>query len=386
MTKAKQAVFKGPYDLEVQERDLPEIQEDGLLIKIEAASICGSDGHGIKGTPKTPTAIGHELCGEVVKIGTEANRKIHVFGGELEIGDRIAIYPWITCGYCGGCMRHGDGVCMICDNGFCYGGSETIGKSQIEAGVDVYPHFKGGFAEYLYIFPGTYVWKIPADMPSEIASLLDPLAVGVRAVEMAQTEAGVLNESLNTSTQAVVTGAGPIAALTALVLKMMGCEKVILTGTSDKKLQIAQEISNADELINIKGLSEEERIQKVIDMTNGGADLVIQCANNVAASIEALQMTRKLGTYVEIGVPFGWGESKEIDLPQLVFSKNVKITGLVANHPQAFDKAFHILKRHKELNLDKIFTHKFTTLEDLLPTIKKMNDEDYMKGVLILAK
>lgn len=386
MATGKLAVFKGPYHLDIEEMEIPEVKDDGLLIKIEATSICGSDGHGIKGTPLAPTTIGHELCGRIVKMGKDANRSLHVFGGPLEVGDRITIYPWITCGYCGGCLSHGDGVCMICENGFCYGGADTIGESPITADVADAPHFKGGFAEYTYIFPGTYVWKVPEDMPSEIASLLDPLAVAVRAVEMAQEQAGVLNENLTTSTTAVVTGAGPIAALTGMVLKLMGCERVILTGTKDEKLKIAQEISKADDVVNVSGMSEEEKVQKILEMTDGGADLVIQCANNVAASVEALQMVKKLGTYIELGVPFGWGEKKELDLPKLVFSKNAKIMGLVANHPRAFDKAFHILKRHKELNLDKIFTHQFSSLDELLPTIKKMRDADYMKGVMILEK
>jgi hypothetical protein len=82
----------------------------------------------------------------------------------------------------------------------CYGGSETIGKSKISASVAEFPNFKGGFAEYTYLFPGTFVWKIPDDMPSEIAALLDPMAVAVRAIAMTQTESGVLTEALNTST------------------------------------------------------------------------------------------------------------------------------------------------------------------------------------------
>lgn len=89
----------------------------------------------------------------------------------------------------------------------------------------------------MYIFPGTYVWKLPEDMPSEIASLLDPLAVCARAIEMAQTEPGVLGESLNTNTNAVVIGEGAIGIMTAMLLKIMGCRNVILTGHKDEKLK-----------------------------------------------------------------------------------------------------------------------------------------------------
>ena len=273
---------------------------------------------------------------------------------------------------------------MVCENAFMYGGADTFGSNPITAKAYKEPYFKGGFGEYVYIFPGTYVWKLPEDMPSEIASLLDPLAVVMRAIEMAQTESGVLGESLNTNTNAVVIGEGAIGIMTAMVLKYMGCQTVILTGHKDEKLKIAQEISKCDYIVNSKTTSKEERFAYIKDITNGGPDLVIQCANNSYASIEGLELVRKLGTYVEVGVPFGWGDKFEVDLPQLIFSKNVKINSLAANTAQTFNKAFHLLERYKEIPFEKLLTHRFYSLEDLVPTMEHMRDVDYIKGVMIL--
>ncbi|MDO4272785.1 MAG: alcohol dehydrogenase catalytic domain-containing protein [Eubacteriales bacterium] len=382
--RGKLAVFRGPYDITIEEYKLPEVKEDGILIKVEAASICGSDGHGVKMTPDEPCTIGHEFAGRIIAMGEKANESIYSFGGPLKVGDRIVPYPWITCGTCPDCLEQGNGVCMICENGFCYGGRDTMGTSKITASVEDAPHFKGGFAEYVYIFPGTYVWKIPEDMPSTIASLLDPLAVAVRAVEMAQTEAGVPGESLNTSTQAVVIGAGAVGILTAMILKIQGCQKVIVTDFKKEKLQLAKEISGCDEVLDSSTMSLEERISKIRTLTGQGPHLVIQCANSTRASIEGLQMVRKLGTYIEVGVPFGFGEEFKIDLPRLAFSKNVRINSLVANSPRVFHKAFHLLERHTKYPFFKLFTHKFYCLEDLLPTIGKMGDSDYIKGIMIL--
>lgn len=381
---AKMAVLKGPNHLDIESFPLPEVKDDGMLIKIEATSICGSDAHSIRSTPAQPSPLGHEFTGEIVEMGERANETIYSFSGPLKVGDRIAVYPWITCGTCPECMRHGNGVCMVCENAFMYGGQETFGHSKYTADAYEVPHFKGGFAEYVYIFPGTYVWKLPEDMPSEIASLLDPLAVCARAIEMAQTEPGVLGESLNTNTNAVVIGEGAIGIMTAMLLKIMGCRNVILTGHKDEKLKKAQEISRCDYVINSNKMEKEERFRYIREITDGGPDLVIQCANNTRASIEGLELVRKLGTYVEVGVPFGFGETFEVELPQLIFSKNVKINSLASNSQRVFDKAFHLLERYQEFPFEKLLTHKFYSLEELMPTMQKMRDVDYIKGVMIL--
>jgi len=68
-----------------------------------------------------------------------------------------------------------------------------------------------------------------------------------------------------------------------------------------------------------------------------------------------------------------------INLPKVVFERNVRVTSVVANYPKTFDRAFRLLKRHKELPFHKLITHEFYSLDDLLPTIKKMGDPDYLK-------
>jgi threonine dehydrogenase-like Zn-dependent dehydrogenase len=146
----------------------------------------------------------------------------------------------------------------------------------------------------------------------------------------------------------------------------MGIEKVILTNTSEPKLQLAASIARADEAIVLGKYGGGDRVKLITDLTNGGADLVIQCANTTAASVEGLQMVRKLGTYVEIGVPFGFDAKTRVDLPRIVFSKGARIMSLVANNPASFDRAFQLLKRHRRYPFDKILTHRFHSLGNLL--------------------
>ncbi|MDC7241673.1 MAG: alcohol dehydrogenase catalytic domain-containing protein [Spirochaetales bacterium] len=198
----KAAVWKGRYDIEVRDLPVPEVKDDGLLIKVNAAGICGTDGHLIHDDPPYEAIMCHEVTGTVVSMGSRANESLNVFGGPLKEGDRIVLYPWITCGKCPGCLSTRPGTCTVCDSSFVYGvpysrlGLE--GEETISSDISNWPYFMGGFAEYTYVFPETYVWKVPDSMPSEIAVLLDPMAVAMRALELTRTGPGIADAGLTT--------------------------------------------------------------------------------------------------------------------------------------------------------------------------------------------
>lgn len=386
---AKIAGLKGYYDIEVYDYPIPEPMDDSVLIKVEAAAICGSE-HGLVEYKEEhePGVMGHEFCGRVVKIGKNANKSLHVFGGELKIGDRIVVYPHVTCGHCSGCLRFGNGVCGACNDEFFYGGGWDDFEVPEEKSeyCSKWPHFKGGFGEYVHVFGATYCWKVPDDMPSEIATLLDPMAVAMRAVEEAMTTMGALDEGISTSTKALIVGAGPIGIMAGMILKTMGVEQLIITDFKNKKQELAKEIAGADVVLNVSDMSVEERIEKISKLTGGGADVVINSANHPASCIEALQMVRFLGHYVEIGNANSWANPDfrtSINPAAVIFEKNAHVTSVCANSPSTFDRAFRILKRHRELPIHKFITHRFEKLEELLPTIRHMKDDDYLKGVWI---
>ena len=384
---AKLATIDGPWQVSVREYPVPHPAEDCLVIKVDAAAICGSDGHFIKSdAPHGPGVDGHEFVGTIVEMGARANETIHCYGGEMKVGDRIAVYPHISCQHCDVCMTYGNGICC-CDNDFIYGGVLNHDSSNIKNhDPEQWPHFKGGFGEYVYIFPNTFVWKVPEGMPSKIAAILDPMAVAMRAVEQAMTSIGGLDEGISTTSSCLVIGAGPIGIMTGMILKAMGVEKLIMSDFMDEKLENAKNISGADVVLNMAGLSMEEQIQKVMDVTDGlGANVVISAANAPAAAIGGLQMVRKLGHYVEIGMAGGLGNRAPMDVQfhDIVFSRNVHITSVVANTPSCFDRAFRFLKRYKEFPFDKLVTHEFHSFDEFLPTLKKMSDPNYLKGVLV---
>lgn len=386
--KGRIAVNTGYYEMEIREYDIPEPDDDSLVIKIEAFCICGSDQHLIQMKNHAPGAEGHEFMGRIISIGKNANKTIHSYGGELKVGDRITVYPHITCGKCDSCMTYGDGICGTCENDYIYGGV-TMGTEGIKnPDPEKWPHFKGGFSEYCYIFPGTYVWKLPEDMPGEIAALIDPLAVAMRAVEQTMTAIGGLNEGFSTMSRCLVVGAGAIGIMTAMIFKLMGAKQVIITDFVEEKLRLAKEVSKADITLAVGEMSSPERIAKIYKLTEGGANIVINCANHPSSCIEALQMVRKLGIYVEIGnaIDFGSGLTSNINLAKVVFEKNAHITSVVANTPSCFNRAFDLLKRWKEYPFEKLLTHRFDSLEEIIPVMKKMRDKDFVKGVCVFKE
>jgi threonine dehydrogenase-like Zn-dependent dehydrogenase len=380
------AVWTGSHSIQLMQLPIPAAEEGGAVIKVDATAICGTDGSLFPLVPPYPVIMGHEVTGTIVDLGPRASDCLHVFGGPLRLGDRVALYPWVLCGNCPSCLELGSDMNSVCERSFCYGAPiEVFGlglREGLNSDANTYPHFKGGFAEYLYVFPGTYLWKVPDDMPSEIAALLDPMAVAVRAVELACKCPGVPEESFTTSSTILIIGDGPIGALCAWVSRIMGVEQIVIIGGRDPRLEIAQGLSGADHVMNYRSTSLEDRIRSIKDLTGGrGADVVFQCSNRAEAFVQGLEMMRRLGTLVEVGNAGELGNDVSINVGRHVCGKHATIVGLTANTSRTFNKAFHLLMRHKQHDFMRLFTH-VCSLESLEATLNSMKDEDYFKGIL----
>lgn len=389
MKTCKAAVWTGPSKIEVQDVRIPDVKDDGMLIKVNAAGICGTDIGLYPKTPPYPAILCHEITGAIVEMGKDANKTMNSFSGPLQVDDRISLYPWLTCGHCPNCLRYGAGSCSVCDNSFVYGvpyeNTGINGTPVMTSDISVEPYLKGGFAEYVYIQPGTYIWKVPDDMPDDIAALLDPMAVAVRGVEMAIRVPGPIEESFTTNSTVLVLGDGCIGILTALVAKVMGVKNVIMSGIYDNCLEFAKERSGADYVMNSATMSFEQRNEMIMDITDGiGADVVFGCVGNTKAFRDGVNMMKRVGTYVEIG-NVGEGKTVEFDLATDLCFKHATYHGMMINSPSAFNKAFGLLQRHEKLELGKIFTHR-CALDGLNETLSKGRDMDYVKGLVELNK
>ena len=368
---------------------MPRCDHDGMIIKLEAASICGTDIHLFDEDPKYPTILGHELCGRIVEMGTDVARSMRCYNGELKVGDRICVYPWVVCGTCENCLTYGIGACGVCDNSFVYGvpyealgfGGAPIRSNSVEEA----PYIKGGFGEYMYVFPGTFIWRIPEDMPSNVASLMDPMAVAMRGVELAMRTPGVFEDSFHLGSTCLIIGDGQIAAFVTVIARTLGIKHIIVSGFSDYKLELVKEISGADEVMNAGKLSIEER-RAIITKYNhkNGADVVFQCVGSPHAFRDGVNLLKTVGTLIEIG-NIGAGEPVDFYPGKDLCGKHATYIGMSVNTPNTFNKAFHMLSKYKELGLERIFTHK-ATLDTLGEVMSKGRDADYMKGWVDFSK
>ncbi len=171
------AVMLQPGQIEIREYDKPTPEDDSLILQVDKVGICGSDKHMYLGHTalKFPVIPGHEVVGTVAEIGKDANKVMNVMGGPIKTGDRITVVPGSkNCGRCYYCL-HVPGRPTLCSGRTIYGFSNS----------ETPPYLNGEFSECTYIHGNSWVYKIPDDIPEEIAVLTEPVAVATRAVERA---------------------------------------------------------------------------------------------------------------------------------------------------------------------------------------------------------
>lgn len=256
------AVYEGKENIVVRSVKKPSPEAGGLLAKVIACGICGTDiktYYGINSKVKPPQIIGHEFVG-----------KVEDFVEELEgfkLKDRVTMATTISCGLCEMCRQ---GLGNICDN------RKAIGYD--------YP---GAFAEYIAI-PALAVrrgnvLKVPEQVTDEEATLTEPLADVINAQFVCRIKPG---------DTVVVIGAGPIGCLHIEAARFFGATKLILTQRSQPRLELASKL-DIDGLIDVK---KKDPVSEVLRITEGkGADVVIVTAPDNQAQEQAIQMVKKNG-------------------------------------------------------------------------------------------
>jgi len=262
----KASVFLGARHLEVREVPVPAVAPDGMLVKVMACGICGSDIRnfvaGLRGGVSEQT-MGHEIAGIVEQTGGDVQDYLP--------GDRVAVAPDVSCG---GCIYCRQGLVNLCQN------HRMLGT-----------HWPGGFAQYVYL-PGEVlrhgmVSRIPGHLKYGAATLAEPLSSVIAAQENANVQLG---ETV------VVIGDGPIGCMHVEIARARGASKVILVGLS--RLRFAREFV-PDLLIDA---ASQDPVKAVLTATEGlGADVIITALPVAAAQAQAVQMARKRGRVVLFG-------------------------------------------------------------------------------------
>jgi L-iditol 2-dehydrogenase len=339
-------VYYGPRDVRLEESEVPEIDDKEILVKVHACGVCGTDVKTVmRGHPliKPPTVLGHEIAGEIIKIGKNVM--------EHRIGQRVVVAPYVP-----------DCTCYYC----------LHGRYTMCTGLYDQTPSPGGFAEFVKV-PDNIVKKgtleIPDAVSYEEASLTEPLACCLHGIEECHVDVG---DSI------AIVGDGPIGLMHLQLAKVKGATKTILSGQLNERLKLAEELG-ADVTINE---TEEKPVKKVMEETdNRGADAVIVAVGSVAAAEEGLKMVRKGGIINFFG---GFPGQSELKLdPNLVHYSEVTITGTFGFSHITFANALQLIGT-KKVNVDKLITHRFS-LNQVLTAIDVLAERKGLKAVVTIT-
>ena len=375
------AVLIAPGKYEIQELPIPELEDGGLLMKVEMSGICGTDKHTYVGEVKqyagteaemdTPFPIiqGHENVGTVAKISNRAAESLEFYGQKLSEGDRIVMCPDIVCGKCFYCNNvHGF---LWCQRMRSYGNSFTSAEN---------PYLVGGWSEYIYLRPDSFVYKAnPALSPREL--VLTEVFCITCSLDKLKEFSSYSNEGFNSGDTLVVQGVGPIGMLHMIKARIMGTGDIIAMDKSDYRLNMALEFG-ADVALNVDKTTPEERLATIKDMTDGrGADVVLEMSNSPHAFVEGIGVLRRGGAMLEMGSFVDTGEVT-INVHQHICGKNIRLIGLT-NHPiTGYGPSMKLMERYRDkYPFERLVTHRFA-LEDVDEAMRTAMSSDSMKVVL----
>ena len=369
------ATLVKPGEYELREYPLPDPAPGCALVKMEMSGICGTDKHTFQGYVtqygdrqlEFPIIQGHENVGTIAAIGGDG-RYTDYEGIPLRVGDRVVVGANVSCGQCYYC-RH-DFPYYCCEKTTDYGNNLSAKNP---------PHLFGGWSQYIYIVPGSFLVKVPDDLPSEVAVLTEIFAVSV-GLDRAKHMSAFPNESFRFDDTVVVLGVGPLGMCFLMKARMLGAGTIIAVDLSEYRLDFAKRLG-ADYVINAAKCSKTERLQMVKDLTNGrGADMVIETAGVPQAVPEALEMLRVSGLLVEAG---NFSDLGEIPLShhRHLCAQNVRILAVDGEEPAAYGPGMRQMARYmKHYPLREFVTHRFP-LREVNTAKRKAIEPDSMKVV-----
>lgn len=350
---AKVGLLTAKQRIEIKEFNIPAINDDEMLIKVEGCGICGTDVHEYKNDPFgiIPVVLGHEGTGEIIKIGK--NIKKDSSGKDLKLGDKIVTCV-IPCGECPVCLNHPDRT-NLCENAGIYG---LISDDNV--------HLNGWFGDYLVIRKGSTIFNV-SDMDLHSRILIEPAAVVVHAVERAKATG-----LLKFNSKVLVQGCGPIGLLLLSVLRTSGIENIIAVDGNEKRLEMAKRLG-ANETINImESSSFEETINKVKSVSDGlGVDFAFQCTGSPKAHSGIWKFIRRGGGLCEVGFFVDNGDAT-INPHFDLCNKEITAIGSWTYTPQDYLTTFDFIKRANGIGLPikELITHEFPleALQEALET------------------
>ncbi len=274
------AVFTGPGDpLSIQDIDKPEIAEDEMLVRVSHCGICGTDIHASREGPfmaPPNTVFGHEFSGEIVEVGKA------LATGDFAVGDRVTSLPFIK--------------------------DQTIGLGAAT----------GAYAEFVRVDPASVV-RIPAALDDLNGALVEPLAVGLHSVKMAE---GVDERRV------LIIGAGPIGLACAIWCRFFGARNVVISELSPARIKMANTLGFND-IVDPSG----DVAGQFAEITDGAPEIQFDCVGAPGILQQCIERAPKRGLIMGIGLC----DHPDNIVPLLAFSKELRIQWAVAYDKEDWD-------------------------------------------------
>lgn len=308
------AVAYAPHNIRLTDVPRPEPRAGEVLLNVRAVGICGSDIHLYRGDHPYrvfPLIYGHEFTAVVAALGDGVSN--------VRVGDTVVVEPLLSCGECYPCRIGRPNCCTHL---------QVIGV-----------HTNGGLAESIVV-PARLVYRVPPDLPPEVAALCEPFSIGMNACARGAVSA---------ADRVVILGAGPIGITMLAIAKSRGA-RVAIVDLLPSRLELADHLG-ADMVVNGSIVDVPTAVQ---EFTNGdGASVVIEATGSPSAMESTVELAAFAGRIVLVGVT-----TKSVTFPGLDFTrKELSILGS-RNNAGVFGDAVQFVLEHPR-QVQQLVTQRF---------------------------
>lgn len=350
--KNSEAILVTPKHFEIQECPMPEPKDNEILMKVEYVGMCGSDIHGFEfGSfipPKDPNqkiGLGHEVAGEVVKVGAKVTK--------FKPGDKVLIEPGVPDDSCEYCREGRYNICPAVDF------------------MATQPNYKGALCQYM-THPEEWTYHVPEGMTTMEAALVEPAAVGMHAAILGEARLG---KSI------VILGAGTIGLMVLQACLSLGATDITVVDVMQKRLDLALKLG-AKRVINGKEQNTVEVLRSEELYGDHGVELVFECAGAVFTAQQAVEIVSRGGKIMMVGT-----QSNPVPINFLKINREVTIQTSFRycnNYPQTIEAI-----ATGKFNVKDMVTHVYDykdvqkAFEEAIDPVKKC---DMIKGVVKVAE
>lgn len=340
---------------------IPKLKEGEVLVRVEAAGVCGSDVHMWEGRDpriRLPMIPGHEGIGEVVELNGE---KKDLQGTPLKVGDKALWNRGITCGHCYFCKVKMEP--SLCPNRWVYG----IHTSCVDP-----PYLTGNYSEYLLLDRNTDLFKIGLNVD---LSVLVPAscsgATAAHAFDLSKMDSG---------DSVLVQGVGPLGIFAVAFANSFGAFQSIVIGGTEQRLEMCKALG-ATLTLNRHHVSLKERKEAVMALTHGrGVDLAFEMAGEPEALQECISLIRNGGACISAGFGEPHG-TINLDCFHDLNRKNLRLQGIWTSDVRHTHMALQLILSRIE-DFRQLITHRFP-LEQANEALKVMKNKEAVKAVLL---